>query len=167
MTSLGRPAAPALVTATSPHPTETDRICYQDMVNIATFSHTEPRLHDDFIIRTVLKAINSTLNTRTTLSSVTSPPGTLPFASHPAQPARKPKRSLAYSQRPESPAQIGRSASGWSFPQIPQLPTPVQKTHKTFLQWKADAQAITTGYQRNGFSSPVAWVNFFDYFSLL
>jgi hypothetical protein len=35
---------------------------------------------------------------------------------------------------------------------------PVQRTFKTFLQWKAEAQATTADYQRNGFPSPVAWV---------
>ena len=44
------------------------------------------------------------------------------------------------------------------YPQAPELPLPVQKTFKTFLQWKADAQAMTADYQRNGFPSPVAWV---------
>ncbi|KAI0268989.1 hypothetical protein BGY98DRAFT_1084084, partial [Russula aff. rugulosa BPL654] len=66
----------------------------------------------------------------------------------------------SHSPRPESPAQIGKTASGRSFPQAPapESPVPVQKTFKTFLQWKAAAQATTADYQPNGFPSPVAWV---------
>ena len=62
--------------------------------------------------------------------------------------------------RPESPAQIGRppSRSAWSIPQAPEGPSPVQKTYKTFLQWKADAQARAAECLRIGFPSPVAWV---------
>ena len=41
-----------------------------------------------------------------------------------------------------------------------EISPPVQKTYKTFLQWRTDAQATTAEYQRNGFSSPVAWVLF-------
>ena len=44
-----------------------------------------------------------------------------------------------------------------------EISTPIQKTYKTFLQWRADAQATTVEYQRNGFPSPVAWVLFFNY----
>jgi hypothetical protein len=100
---------------------------------------------------------------------------------YPPQRARFPGRT-SYS-RPESPASIGRSTSGWSVPQVPELAppnpahfgrstpvwpapqapeslNPVQKTYKTFLQWKADAQAMTAEYQRDGFPSPFAWVLF-------
>ena len=44
------------------------------------------------------------------------------------------------------------------------ISTPIQKTYRTFLQWRADAQAKTADYQRNGFPSPVAWVLFFNLF---
>jgi hypothetical protein len=46
----------------------------------------------------------------------------------------------------------------WAFPQAPEAPTPVQRTFRTFLQWKAEAQATTADYLLNGFPSPVAWV---------
>ena len=78
---------------------------------------------------------------------------------YPVQSSRFPGRSN--SPRAESPAQIGRQASGLSFPQASESPLPVQKTFKTFLQWKAEAQAATADYQRNGFPSPVAWVLLF------
>ncbi|KAH9993313.1 hypothetical protein BJV74DRAFT_833438 [Russula compacta] len=83
------------------------------------------------------------------------PPAASPLQPYMVQPARVPGRS--YSPRPESPAQTGRPASGW-LPQTPEPLTPVPKVHKTFLQWKAEAQATTAEYQRNGFPSPVAWV---------
>jgi hypothetical protein len=57
----------------------------------------------------------------------------------------------------DSPAHIGRSAPGRPFTQASE-PAPVQKTYRTFLQWKAGAQATTADYQRNGFPSPLAWV---------
>lgn len=79
-----------------------------------------------------------------------------PLQPYPISTAKFPGRS--YSPRPESPAQIGRPTSGFSFPQAPESPLPVQRTFKTFLQWKAEAQATTADYQRNGFPSPVAWV---------
>ena len=88
-------------------------------------------------------------------------PTASPLQPYPVQATRFSGRS--HSPRPESPAQIGKPASGWSFPQAPQAPEPhfpVQKTFKTFLQWKAEAQATTSDYQRNGFPSPVAWVRF-------
>ncbi|KAF8491826.1 hypothetical protein F5888DRAFT_1733461 [Russula emetica] len=84
------------------------------------------------------------------------PPTGSPLQPYPVQVTRFPGRS--HSPRPESPAQIGKPASGWSIPQAPEPQLPVQKTFKTFLQWKAEAQATTTDYQRNGFPSPVAWV---------
>jgi hypothetical protein len=96
-----------------------------------------------------------------------SPSTASPLQPYPVQAARFSGRS--YSPRPESPAQIGKTASGWSFPQAPapESPLPVQKTFKTFLQWKAEAQATTADYQRNGFPSPVAWVLIFIHFSLI
>jgi len=84
------------------------------------------------------------------------PPTASPLQPYPVQAARISGRS--YSPRPESPAQIGKPTSGLSFPQAPEPPLPVQKAFKTFLQWKADSQATTADYQRNGFPSPVAWV---------
>lgn len=83
------------------------------------------------------------------------PPAASPLQPYAVQPARVPGRS--YSPRPESPAQTGRPASGW-LPQTSESLTSVPKIHKTFLQWKAEAQATTADYQRNGFPSPVAWV---------
>jgi hypothetical protein len=84
------------------------------------------------------------------------PPTASPLQPYPISTTKFPGRS--YSPRPESPAQIGRPTSGFSFPQAPESPLPVQRTFKTFLQWKAEAQATTADYQRNGFPSPVAWV---------
>jgi hypothetical protein len=91
--------------------------------------------------------------------------GATPTAS-PLQPYPMPATRFSgrsHSPRPESPAQIGKQAPGWSFPQAPESPPslPVQRTFKTFLQWKAEAQATTADYQRNGFPSPVAWVLLF------
>jgi hypothetical protein len=89
--------------------------------------------------------------------------GATPTAS-PLQPYPMPATKFSgrsYSPRPESPAQNGRPASGFSFPQAPESPLPVQRTFKTFLQWKAEAQATTADYQRNGFPSPIAWVLLF------
>jgi len=73
------------------------------------------------------------------------------------QPSRHTRRP---SSRPESPAQVGRSPSrsAWSVIQAPEGPSPIQKTYKTFLQWKAEAQATTNECLRSGFPSPVAWV---------
>ena len=45
-----------------------------------------------------------------------------------------------------------------------EISTPIQKTYKTFLQWRADAQAKTAEYQRNGFPSAVSWVLFSKHF---
>jgi hypothetical protein len=87
------------------------------------------------------------------------PPTGPPLQPYPSQPARVsgwPQPPQA--PRPESPAQTGRSAPAWTFPQAPEAPAPIQRTHRTFLQWKAEAQATTADYQRNGFPSPVAWV---------
>lgn len=84
---------------------------------------------------------------------------TSPLQPYPMPASRFSGRS--YSPRPESPAQIGKPASGWSNPQPPESPLPIQRTFKTFLQWKAEAQATTADYQRNGFPSPVAWVLLF------
>jgi hypothetical protein len=53
------------------------------------------------------------------------------------------------------------------FPQAPESPAPIQKTYRTFLQWKAEAQAMTADYQRNGYFSPLAWVLSICLFSLL
>ena len=88
-----------------------------------------------------------------------------PVQPYPMPAARFSGRS--HSPRPESPAQIGKPSPGWSIPQGPESPLPVQRTFKTFLQWKAEAQATTADYQRNGFPSPVAWVLLFCLFSLL
>ena len=44
------------------------------------------------------------------------------------------------------------------FSQAPESIAPNQKTFRTFLQWKAEAQAVTADYQRNGYLSPLAWV---------
>jgi hypothetical protein len=90
-----------------------------------------------------------------------SPPAPQPFP-FPAHSARFTGRTYS---RPESPGQIGRPPSVWTAPQCPDNPLPVQRTFKTFLQWKAEAQATTAECLRNGFSSPVAWVLFLDYFS--
>src|SRR5260221_3387900 len=71
----------------------------------------------------------------------TPPPATQPL--HPfQQPSRHARRT---SSRPESPAQVGRSPSrsAWSVTPVPEGPSPIQKTYKTFLQWKASAQATT------------------------
>ena len=93
----------------------------------------------------------------------TSPPAAQPLHPYPGQPARFMGRTYS---RPDSPAQTGRSSPGWPVPQAPECPAPVQRTHKTFVQWKAEAQATTAEYQRNGFCSPVAWVTFANYFRL-
>ena len=84
------------------------------------------------------------------------PPSASPLQPYPMPATRFSGRS--HSPRPESPAQIGKQTSGWSISQAPESPLPVQRTFKTFLQWKAEAQATTVDYQRNGFPSPVAWV---------
>ena len=55
----------------------------------------------------------------------------------------------------------------WTAPQGIEGPTQVQKTFKTFLQWKAEAQATTAEFQRIGFSSPIAWVLYSNHFFLL
>jgi len=93
-----------------------------------------------------------------------SPPAIQPLHPYPTHPARFTGRTYS---RPESPGQIGRAPSVWTAPQGIEGPTPVQKTFKTFLQWKAEAQATTAEYQRIGFSSPVAWVLYFNHFSIL
>jgi hypothetical protein len=82
-----------------------------------------------------------------------------PLQPYSAQAARFSGRS--HSPRPESPAQIGKPPPGWPIHQAPEPPLPVHRTFKTFLQWKAEAQAATADYQRNGFPSPVAWVLLF------
>jgi len=84
-------------------------------------------------------------------------PVTQPLHPYPMQPSRHTRRP---SSRPESPAQVGRSPSrsAWSVIQAPEGPSPIQKTYKTFLQWKADAQATTNECLHSGFPSPVAWV---------
>ncbi len=92
-------------------------------------------------------------------ASGASPTPASPLQPYPVQAARIPGTS--YSPRPESPAHVGKPTSGLSFPQAPGSPWPVQKSFKTFLQWKAEAQATTADYQRNGFPSPVAWVLLF------
>lgn len=84
------------------------------------------------------------------------PPTGPPLQPYPAQPAKI--SGWPQLPRPESPAQTGRSAPVWTFPQAPEAPTSVPRTHRTFLQWKAEAQATTADYQRNGYPSPVAWV---------
>ncbi|KAI0292864.1 hypothetical protein BC826DRAFT_402822 [Russula brevipes] len=53
---------------------------------------------------------------------------------------------LSSPRSPGSPAQIGASGSL------------VQRSFKTFSQWKSEAQITTADYQQNGFPSPVAWV---------
>jgi len=87
----------------------------------------------------------------------TPPPATQPLHPFPMQPSRLARRA---SSRSESPAQVGRSPSrsAWSVTPVPEGPSPIQKTYKTFLQWKASAQATTAEFLRNGFPSPVAWV---------
>jgi hypothetical protein len=84
------------------------------------------------------------------------PPTSPPLQPRPAPPARI--LGWPYSPSPESPALIGRSAPGVPIPQAPDSPAPIQRTFKTFLQWKAEAQAITADYQHNGYHSPIAWV---------
>jgi hypothetical protein len=152
MTDLGLTTASVLVTATRLYPDNIDCIIYQDMVDTTPFSQAEPFLHADLIIKVVLGAINATTR---------APPIASPLQPYPVQATQYSGRS--HSPRPESPAQNGKTASGWSFPQAPppESPLPVQKTFKTFLQWKAAAQATTADYQRNGFSSPAAWVLLF------
>jgi hypothetical protein len=54
--------ASALVTMSNVHPDETDPIMYQDMVDTTPFSHAEPHLRADYIIKIVLGSINSTLD---------------------------------------------------------------------------------------------------------
>jgi hypothetical protein len=88
----------------------------------------------------------------------TGPPALRPSHPYPMQPSRL--NTKFPPSRPESPAQVGRppSRSAWTVPQAPEGPSPVQRTYKTFLQWKADAQARAAECLRNGFPSPVAWV---------
>jgi len=82
-----------------------------------------------------------------------------PLSTQPSQPFPQPGRvpGRTYSSRPESPGLL-RSSSGWSPSQAPESYSPIPKIPKTFLQWKAEAQATSDDYQRNGFPSPVAWV---------
>jgi hypothetical protein len=98
-------------------------------------------------------------------ASGASPTAASPLQPYPVQAARI--LGASYSPRPESPAHVGKLASGVSFPQVPGSHSPVQKTFKTFLQWKAETQATTADYQRNGFPSPVAWVLLFASYSPL
>jgi len=56
--------ASALVSTSIIHPGETDPIMYQDMVDTIPFSQTEPRLRADVLVKVVLGAINSTLDSR-------------------------------------------------------------------------------------------------------
>ncbi|KAI9513382.1 hypothetical protein F5148DRAFT_1301986 [Russula earlei] len=90
-------------------------------------------------------------------ASIGTPSTPQPFQPFP-QPARTQGRSYTLPLRPESPAQVARVPPGWPLPRVHEPSTPVQKVHKTFLQWKAEAQATSADYQRNGFPSPVAWV---------
>jgi hypothetical protein len=90
------------------------------------------------------------------------PPTIQPLHPYPAHPARFTERT---NSRPESPAQNGRAASVWTAPQSPDNPPAVRKIFKTFLQWKAEAQATTIEYQRTGFPSPITWVLFSNHFS--
>jgi hypothetical protein len=91
------------------------------------------------------------------------PPAIQPLHPYPTYPARPTGQT---NSRPDSPAQNGRPASMWTAPQSPNGPTAVQKTFKTFLQWKAEAQATTVEYQRTGFPSPVAWGPFSNHIYL-
>jgi hypothetical protein len=54
--------ASVLVTTTTVHPGKTDPIMYQDMVDATHYSQAEPHLSADYIIKVVLRAINTTLD---------------------------------------------------------------------------------------------------------
>ncbi|KAI0268988.1 hypothetical protein BGY98DRAFT_924647, partial [Russula aff. rugulosa BPL654] len=86
----------------------------RDMVDTTPFSQAEPFLHADLIIKVVLGAINADQ----------SPTNCFPLQPYPVQATQYSGRS--HSPRPESPAQIGKTASGWSFPQAPAPESPCQ-----------------------------------------
>ena len=115
-------------------------------------------------LQTSSSAVMDKLQAYTPDAYTSLPPATQPSQTYPMQPSRLTRQP---SSLPESPAQVGRSPSrsAWSVIQAPEVPLPNQKTYKTFLQWKADAQATTTEYLRSGFPSPVAWVLMSNHFT--
>jgi hypothetical protein len=96
------------------------------------------------------------------------PPAAQPFHPFPMQATQSSRHARRPSSRPESPAQVGRSPSrsAWTGTPVSESPSPIQKTYKTYLQWKANAQATTVECLRNGFPSPVAWVLILNHVTL-